>query len=235
MKKFCLFVVMIFFCCISSAKALYITNYNGVTIEQGEYEMLSKIYSNTYVYTMNEETYNTIISKDLSKVKIIESSQPILPMSTSFSTTYKSIKIINNSGFISVLLTWKNDPLIRSYDVMGVRLTGLTLQGNVTFTSASVVDGKFVVSSSGTYKNFSNGFGISFKLSNGTSLESSMTFKVSGKGTAYATYQHAVKSVSLSDSTSYSISNSGLGNVLYFPSDISSKYDGMAGVNIPVN
>lgn len=86
---------------------------------------------------------------------------------------------------------------------------------------------------------FINGFGLSFLLPSGnlTELEETVEFRFngSGNGTIYGTYQHAQKSLSLSDSMNYTISSSGLGSVLKFGSNnITKKFDAMKGVEIGV-
>ena len=229
-----MFFIIAFFLSVGFVNAESIVNYNGVEFEKNEYNLLSEIYNESYIYTLTNEMYNIITSNDISKIEIKEYNYPIIPLSEVFTTSYKSLKIINNSGYITVLLSWIKEPAIRSYDVMAVRLDGLTLNGTPTFTQTSYVDGKIALSSSGTLKKFTNGFGQSFLLSNGSSINCGMSFFVNGNGTVYATYQHAITNISLSDSTSYSISSSGLGRVLSYSSTISKKYDGMTGVDVYV-
>ena len=76
--------------------------------------------------------------------------------------------------------------------------------------------------------------GVSFKLSTYSNLESSITFYINGTGLLYSSYQHATSSVTLNQSKNYTISSLGYGNTTLFANSVAGKYDGMAGVYIPV-
>lgn len=96
------------------------------------------------------------------------------------------------------------------------------------------------------------GVGLTAKLSSGGSATcqndlgllvsipvgyvSDIHFQVPDGTTIYASYQHAKKSVNFdSVRRTYSFSNNGLGNVIYFSnSNLTSSYDGMAGVSLNV-
>ena len=83
-------------------------------------------------------------------------------------------------------------------------------------------------------KTFNNGFGSSALLQYGSDNEYSLTFRVSGSGTVYGTYQHAKSTVSLEESKTYVIGAGGYGNVVVFGSNVASRYDQMPGVDISV-
>lgn len=113
-------------------------------------------------------------------------------------------------------------------------MSGVTLNGTFTFKQTYVLNGLYKVTFNGNNKTLSNGFRSSALLQTGSSQEYSLTFMVSGSGTVYGTYQHAVSSVTLNQSKDYTISSFGLGKVLDFSSSVKDKYDRMTGVDLAV-
>ncbi len=65
-----------------------------------------------------------------------------------------------------------------------------------------------------------------------TSITAVQYYTVSKAGSVYASYQHAISNISLTNSKKYTISRQGYGGVLLFDSSVNSYYDGMSGVNI---
>lgn len=237
MKKILLYFSLLMFFCINSVFAKPIQTYNGLEIEEEKYNTLVNIYGFNYIYFITEEEYNLIKNNDLSKIEqVVYDDEPlslIRPFST-YSTSYKTISLTNNNNVITVKLKWKKNPKVRSYDVLGVRLQGLTLENIISFKQYYTENGTTKVSTNATLKRFNNGFGESFLLSDKDNLECTVTFVVNGSGKIFATYQHATSSVSLNDSTNYTLSELGLGSVLLFNNGIGEKYDRMAGVNINI-
>ena len=240
--KLILFLLSIFIISTNDAKALsqndYYTNHYGIKIPLGEYNELKKYYSESFIYSMNEQEYENIMKYNLENITVSESTDFInnnmSTYSTSFSTNYKTIRIVNNNGYITVSLIWKIMPKIRSYDVIAARFNGVSITGVTNFKQTYVSDGYTYISYSGTKKEFSNGLGYSFKLSEYSHLESSLSFWVSGNGTVYASYQHAHKTTTLNQSKQYTLSSSGYGGVILFDSAIRSYYDAMSGVSINI-
>ena len=151
-----------------------------------------------------------------------------------YSTGSKSVSLVKNGSYITLLGSWIVVPNTKSYDVIAVRLSGVSLDGSYSFKQSYIYGGNYNVIYNGNNQSFSNGFGSSAKLQNGTNQEYSLTFKVSGSGTVYGSYQHAVSSVTLNQSKDYTISSSGFGGVINFSSSVSGYYDGMTGVNLSV-
>lgn len=218
-----------------SDSSLYTTK-SGITMERQLYDELCKIYSKGYVETMNEAIFNGIKDNDLSEVKISEYySQPFMTLGSYFGSSAKNIRIVKNGNYILVTVAWAGVPANKSYDIMAVRLFNTSIVGEPLFQQLYVADGDFQVSYDGNVKNFSNGYGNSFKLASGTSLEIDLTFMISGSGVVFATYQHAMVKVTLSESMSYTLSNIGLGGVVKFSDKkIEEKYDEMTGVDLDV-
>lgn len=81
----------------------------------------------------------------------------------------------------------------------------------------------------------SNGLGISMNFVDScTKPQMVLYIHSSGNfGTVYGTYQHATRSVTLSQSKGYNFSSSGLGGVLDFTNNtVEGYYDDMSGVQI---
>lgn len=236
MKKI-LYFFGITFLFITFVNAKTIQTYYGYSFEEDMYKELIEIYGYNYIYFLNKEEYLYLKNSDLSNVKTItyeDTPVNLISPFSSYSTSYKTISLTNNNGYVTIKLTWKKDPKIRSYDVFAVRLQGLTYGNTISFKQYYTENGTTKVNTNATLKKFSNGFGESFLLSDKSNLECSITFYVNGTGKVYATYQHATSNISLNDSTNYTLSALGLGNVLLFNNRINDKYDKMAGINISI-
>lgn len=227
-----------------NAKAYYV-NDNGVTFTKDEYDFFTAMYYDGYqaVMTQNDfDRFNDIV-KDASLVETKEydeSKEFITSGSqtrgTSHETNAKRLKISKGGSsaypMMSIVLTWKTNPTVRSYDLIGARLSGTSLasgiSSNLTYSGGSI--------SPSSTKSLSNGFGASIKLpSSGTNIVATQTFTVTSGGTVYASYQHAKSSVTLNQSISFGIGSGGLGGVFTFSDyNITSKYDKMGGVSISV-
>ncbi len=238
MKKF-LFILFILFIAlptIANAKVIngerYV-NQNGVVFEREQYNKLINIYSKSYIQTITYDEYKMITSSNINEI-IVEEYPEILPCGTSFSSSAKTVKLIKNGNYITLMATWKGVPTIKSYDVIAVRLDGVSLSGSFTFKQTYISNGSLITSYSSEKQQFSNGFGSSFLLGTGTGLEISLTFLVSGTGNVYGSYQHASSTTTLNQSKKYTISYLGYGGVIKFDDSIKSKYDGMNGVDITI-
>lgn len=206
---------------------------NGITMESSVYQKLCEIYSKNYIETINQEEYEIIVSSDLDKIEVKEYYDPgILTRGSYFSSNAKTIKIVKNGNYITLMATWKGVPTIKSYDVIAVRLDNVSLVGGYTFKQMYVSNGNLIASYDSYKQSFSNGFGSSFKVQNGSSLELSLTFMVSGSGTVYGSYQHASTTATLEESKKYTISHLGYGKVIRFNDSVKNKYDAMPGVDI---
>ena len=130
--------------------------------------------------------------------------------------------------FITTNASWKSNPKVRSYDVIGARFSGSSL--------INVISTK-VYSSSGTstysnYVNKTNGFGCSVKLPTSSNIQVIQKFNTNKSGRVYASYQHAVSNISLANSKKYTISSVGMGGVFSFNNSVASYYDNTQGVYI---
>lgn len=237
------FLLIICIVLIGNAKAEsineYYSNYYGINIPITEYNELKKYYTESFIYTMNEQEYENIMNNNLNNITVTEANDylydfNIMTYSTSYSTNYKTLRIVNNNGYITVSLAWKIMPKIRSYDVLAVRVNGVGISGIISFKQTYVKDGYTYISYSGTKQEFNNGLGYSFKLSEYDYLESNISFSISGTGKIYGSYQHASKITTLNQSKKYTLSPSGYGGVVLFDNDVKTYYDAMKGVSISI-
>lgn len=239
MKKILLFILVSILFCNVNAKEInfYYENENGVILTKKEYDFFTEMYYDGYqqYLTKNDLKYFTSIEldKNLVESKIYE--EPVISTrATIFETTVKSIKISKaptTNPTISLVVTWKKDPVVKSYDVMGAYLKDTSLVGSVTT--------KITYSTGAIYKNdikiSSNGFGVSFKIPNNVKdINISQTFSVLPNGTIFGSYQHAVENVTIQESKNYTIGYGGYGDVFNFGWSVHEKYDGMSGVKIDV-
>lgn len=217
----------------ASAKETYYVNDYGVSLTKEEYDFFSYMFWENSQNLITENDYekfvnSNIISGELDSNVYYE----IENRGTSFKDLDKSLKITKSCAsdcFISTTLTWNRNPAVRSYDVIGAYLENTNLVNNPVTT---------IVSSGGNVtsdeiKKSNNGFGVSILLPKyGNSLVVNQTFKVKKGGTIYASYQHAMKSLTLTESKNYTLSKAGYGGVFKFSGTAANVYDKMSGVDI---
>lgn len=213
----------------------YYMNDNNVCFSKEEYEFLSLMYWDGCQELLTKDDYilfknSEIMNSDFESVTY----SPNMSKSTSISDGYKTLKISKaclSECTISVTTTWGSSPLIKGYDVMGAYLDGVSLTNNpktLIYNSSSNY-------SSNEIKKETYAFGVSFTLpSIGMNTTINQTFKTSKNGKIYASYQHAQKNISLSDSKNYSFSKYGYGRVFDFKGTALNTYDRMNGVEIDV-
>lgn len=232
------FLILLVVCCIPtivSAQELneVYTNQNGVAIESNIYDKLCNIYSKDYIETITQDEYNNLMGNDLENVEVEEyTDEGIQTRGSYFSTNAKTVRLIKNGNYVTMMASWKGVPNVKTYDVIAVRFDRATLNGTYTFKQTYVNNGNLKVSYDSYNQRFANGFGSSFKVQNGTSLEISLTFMVSGSGTVYGSYQHASTATTLAESKKYTISSLGYGRVINFDASVRNKYDAMTGVDL---
>lgn len=236
MKKNILIVtllMLVFFINLNNvfAKETYFVNDNGVSFSKEEYDFLTQLFWDGCQKLFSNSDYDHFINSDIMNGELnVKINNVIMPMSTLHETNSKIFKIAtscNSNCLVSVTLTWKVYPNIRSYDVMGAYLENTTLLNSPITTITNSVE---------TYiQKFNNGFGVSLKLPTGkTDIIVNQVFKVSKGGHVYASYQHAKNSISLDNSKKYTLSKQGYGGVFKFSGTAVNVYDQMRGIDIAV-
>ena len=222
--------------CALAKDNIYYTNDNGVSLTEKEYDFISEMYWDGFQKFVTKELYEDLRSDDIFSQSIEKKIFEINPKLTRGDFVEDAArelliaKACSDNCFINVIYTWKGEPTVKSYDVIGAYFENTSLQ-NVPFTIAtSSVEQKIIED----YKKASNGLGSSFKMIKGNDAQISQTFRVAKGGHVYASYQHAMDDVSYEDSIDYTFSRFGYGGVFQFSEKSRKYYDEMNGVDIEV-
>lgn len=217
-----------------------ITNSNGVKLTKKEYNFVKEFYGAGFFDSMTMEEYNWLDDLDIQNRKVYINNSytydfpQILPLDTFHSTSSKKISIAksctSNICDIYINAQWLTNPSVRSYDVIGARYDGTSLSDSAITTKVSSTVGTQYFSNT---KKYSNGHGTSVKLpTNAKNIIIEQKFSVKSNGHVYASYQHAIKNISLETSLSYVIDINGYGDVFSFYGSAINVYDQMNGVDI---
>ena len=147
---------------------------------------------------------------------------------------------------ITATATWKTIPTTRSFDLIGFRGYGFRFregsQEGQQIYKENGTRGSVSYGYNGTnIKKFNNtdginaGYGISMNIVNNTInyLQTTTECDVATTIThpsIYASYQHAVKDITLAQSQSYTLGGAGLGEVFVFTNGVYQYYDDMNGL-----
>lgn len=238
MKKFfMLLLVTVFAFNVTkvAAEEIFYENDKGVTFTKEEYDYITYMFWDGFQDEMTEADYDKYIDYDLinstKKGKVVY--EPPVTRATYIEDRAARLEIAYICGstdcLVSVNYTWKVNPTVRSYDVMGAYLYNTSLTNTPTTYLSSTQGGQVFTN----YRMFSNGFGISMQLPQYASdLIFNQNFRVEEQGTVYASYQHAMRNISLANSQNYTLSRVGYGNVFNFSGVAANTYDRMNGVEI---
>ncbi len=238
--KWMLVVVMLFGISLKvNAEEVYYTTPNGVELTENEYHYLKTLFWQDYIDNITEEKVEEYRNAGWFEGRLVTSSYEdkenmCSTRSPSHETPYKKLAIgasCTNECLVSIVTTWKVNPGIRSYDVIGAYLSNVSLNSHtVTVVYSSV--------GTTTYNNLKtayNGIGNSVKLPNsGSNIVVNMIFTTTPGGFIYGSYQHATENITLLVSKNYNFSLGGYGSVFSFYGNAIGKFDGMAGVDIAV-
>ncbi len=172
---------------------------------------------------------------------------PYSDTSQYYETEYKrlSATIFETSVGLNVMgaLSWSKMPKYRSYDVFAMMFQYFDYSNVYGVQEYFIGDtaGRFEYDSEEPgYKGFTSGFGISMNLKDGSNIDGyeltigsrlTVNTTTAAYANAFVTYQHAQGNLTREQSRSYSLSISGLGNVIYYSdTSIRNTYDGMGGL-----
>ncbi len=234
---------------VNADEEIYYTNANNVSMTEDEYNYFVEMFSEEYPSLVTTEVYNRYLEngyfgQPIEKVVYDEDlafQQTITPYAeiqgTVHETTAKKLVLSKSctSSFcaIAVTLTWKGQPNVKSWDVIGA-----LLYGNVTLMDDPITD---LTYSGGTisYNDpyfVGGGFGTSVKMQTSTTnMRIYQSYDVYGSGTVYASYQHATTSISKTNSKKYTVGYGGYGGVFHFYGAAEGVYDQMGGVYSTIN
>lgn len=246
MKKSIIFVFVLMFCFISTAKAEtkeIIESYEKYIITVTNYDSKGNAVLTTHEEVTKAEAMNVKniqargnmeCGTDTGFVDCHETNSKRLKLD------YYRYRDNANKFYVTVTNSWLTTPSVQDYDVIAMRWTGSAtiseVKGTQTARQGTLDQETVYERGNGNIKEGSNGVGISMNMYN-SSTDHEMTLEVeltsSNPGTVYGTYQHAKNTaVTLAISKSYSFSSSGLGGVLLFSSTTyANYYDKMQGVS----
>lgn len=218
------------------AEDVYYVNSKGVSFTKKEYDYFSTMYWDGYQEKLNQEDFDYIADLGLfdSKITTVSISIPTNPLLRSTivdkSRTLNMNKSCTSNCLISLQAVWNVDPLVKSYDVIGARIRG------VSFVKID----KAYVSGDNYFQEYSlpdikdNGFGYSLQLVNNKNLNIHVSFFTKTGGTIYGAYEHATQNVPITTSRLYTINSTGQGGVFSFYGAAASSYDNARGVELSV-
>ena len=189
MKKF-YNLILVFFLCLTiglinvKAQEYNYTNDNGVSFTKEEYDFFSEMYYEGYQDLMTTEERKKFNDKELKieKIKkVVYDESTIKNTGNYHETQAKKLQIAAYSGggvtTMSIVATWKYAPNVRSYDLIGAYLNGVSMAGSaasrITYSGGTIYES--------AYNSSSIGFGAVLKLpSSGSNIVVSSTFNVTG-------------------------------------------------------
>lgn len=215
----------------------YYKNGNNVVLSKHEYEFISNIYWEGYQEYLTLNDYNDIklmdlFDKPITKTTIEYNEIPVTRGSsvTSNLRTLTIAKSCSDNCMITLVNKWNGIPSIKSYDVFGARVTGVSILD----IRNALVSGKNYAKSYTNPQTFSNGFGYSILVPNTEGIKTTVTFVTSKGGKIYGSYQHSMKNTTESISKQYSIDVGGYGKVFNFIGSTRTVYENSPGVDIDV-
>ena len=189
-------------------------------------------------YNVGDKEFNIALTNDNKLTRDVVNNK-------SYETSYKVVTVDAfmyndiDEGICYFLIemsnSWKKTPSVKSYDVIATRWTGSSVtvfdanggQYCESPVNYSYMDDNMVKKS--------NGLGISMNFVDSCTVPQMVLYVYAhgNFGTVFGTYQHATRTVSLSQSKSYNFASTGLGGVLDFTNNtVESYYDDMSGVKI---
>lgn len=225
-----------------SNSEIYYTNPNGISLTEKEYNLTKTMFDEHFLEIMNQEDYNFInrLNVNNNNVEVTVKEPDYIQSRNSYFVETQAKKLVigkSCSGSVctmSMSNTWKYEPKVKSYDVIGAMFSNTSLYGD-GYATVWKIDGTNYRCTE--YVLASDGIGCSYKLNSSASKEiyTYMTFDVYTAGLVYGSYQHAGSTVTLSQSKNYRFDINGYGNVFIFnTTKARNAYDGMGGVSISV-
>ena len=234
---------------VNADEDVYYTNANNVSMTEDEYNYFVALVDEYYPDIVTQDIYDKFVNygyfgQPYEKVEYDEDltmQQAIIPSAeiqgTVHETTAKKLVLSKSCGSsycdITVSLTWKGQPNVKSWDVIGALLYGnVSLMGS-PYTYLNYSGGNI------TYSNpyfVGGGFGTSVKMQTSTTnMRVYQSYDVYGEGTVFASYQHATSTISETNSKKYTVGYGGYGGVFHFYGAASGVYDHMGGVNTSIS
>lgn len=224
----------------------FFTTFGGVELTEFQYNTLVDMLSEERVKMISEEDYNNLHVERMIEGEYKYKTEEYVITDNSYTgiltpyayheTTSKklTLSIACNSTICSVASTayWKKVPATTSYDVIGVRLENTTFHDGAHDFTYKTTDGKKVYTCDKSIRT-SKGAACIHKISSNIDyIALDVNVNYAYNGSIFASYQHATKSVTLTQASSFEFKGTGFGSVFYWASQtVRAKYDQMAGVS----
>lgn len=233
-----LFIVGLFSMINVKADEIYFTNNNNVSMTKAQYDYIGELFFDGYQNHITTSEFNGLLSRNLFNSPIEKDiydgslSRNLVETSAKKLTLSKSCDL--SECFMVLTNSWKGDPTITSWDVIGSLLFS-DLHLNSSVTTKLYHSGGTMYGSEIKYDN--NGWGVSLDLPDNSTTLMTITqyFYVYGGGTVFGSYQHALFDISLATSQLYTCSLNGYGGVFNFYGAALNKFDQMNGVSLGID
>ena len=123
----------------SSSNDYYYTNPNGIKLTEKEYNLVKNMFDERFLEVMNQEDYDYINRLDDNNRDVeLKTEEPtyIGSRSTYLETQAKKLVIgkscTTDDCVITISNTWKYEPRVKSYDVIGAMLVGTTFRAGAS-------------------------------------------------------------------------------------------------------
>lgn len=235
----CLLIVfgMILYTDKLNAQEVFYKNDLGVIFSKQEYDFISNMYWNGYQEYLTLDDYNKFKELNLFNQPIEKTTKEFryipLTRGSSVTSNLRTLTIAKSCSYncvLSLVNKWNGIPTIKSYDVFGVRVTGVL----ITDIRNALVSGQNYGKSYNNPKVYNNGFGFSVLVPNVSNVKTTVTFITTKGGTVYGSYQHSMKNTTEAVSKQYTIGLGGYGNVFNFSGSARDIYENSPGVDIQV-
>jgi len=216
----------------TEAKSVFYENKNGVILNEEEYNYISNLYWDGYQEFLTIEDYEEfkdldLFGKPIEKKEVkVYSKERSSSVTSHLRTTVMSASC-SDSCFITMTTAWNGLPFIKSIDVMGARVAGVSISS----IKNAVVSGANYGRSYNNPRVFNNGFGFSVQVPNTTDIKAAISFVTTKGGTVYGSYQHAMSNTTDLISKQYTIGPGDYGNVFQFTGNARTVYDSAPGVD----
>ena len=236
-KLFGIIVLMLFGSMNVNAEVYYRNN-NGLPFTEYQYNAISDMMSEEIVHNLKFSEYEMLGIANMTSENhdYVVRQEETNTRATYYETNCKRIAIgkscPGSTCAIAFTTTWKCTPAVKSYDVAGIRLSGTNFS-DTSYSSSFTADGTSK-NPSGS-RGASNGIGYAYKVpSSGDISYAIVSANVNKTGAVYASYQHGVKSMSLSRALDFTFSATGQGGVFEWGS-YDNYFDCMGGVYITLS
>jgi hypothetical protein len=214
-------------------------SFMSMDIDPEKVERVSKYYKVVTNYLTHEVEKEEVTEAEYEAYEV-----PVQDRSLFYETGYEKLvlsftHISDTSNYVSYTGIWKVIPSVRSYDNIGIRVTGFSVDAGSQIT-------KQIYKMNGTNYSinypygginsqyFADGYGVSMGLIGSTVTALQCTTSASLTVDSYpayvfGAYEHAVDTITLNDAKDYYL-GPGSGNVFIFGDDAAGHYDGMLGL-----